>query len=112
MFCTVCGEALPQGTVNACPSCGADLRKIDATLMNRQNSSDTGVIFAVFGFIFAAISLFLFPPVFGGLGIWFGTIVRNKGNKSLGLVVIILSTVLMLMGMLLGLYFVDQLGLL
>ena len=111
MFCTVCGEALPQGIVNACPSCGADLRNIKATSMSQKSSSDTGIIFAVFGFIFAAISLFLLPPVFGGLGIWFGTIVRNKGNKSLGLVVIILSTSLMLMGMLLGFYLADQLGL-
>ena len=39
MFCTVCGEALPQSVVNACPSCGADLRNQNQELSSSLNDN-------------------------------------------------------------------------
>lgn len=110
MYCTVCGELLPEGVVNGCPHCGADLRNVRLNISNNNVNNDSSIIFGIFGFIFAAISLFFLPPVFGGLGIWFGTIVRKKGNLSIGLVLIILSTVLMIAGMIIGFLVGYELG--
>lgn len=57
---------------------------------------------AILGIISAVIAVLFVPPAFGIAGIVLGVMARNKGDKILGLVAILLSAVLMVIGMILG----------
>lgn len=63
---------------------------------------NNGSIYSIFGIICAVISLLLLPIVFMPLGIVLGSIGMKKGDKTKGLVAIILSAVFGVMGMILG----------
>jgi len=61
-----------------------------------------GVIYSAFGLVCAIISLLFFPIIFGPLAIILGYLGRKNGDKTFGLVVMILGAVFMAIGMILG----------
>lgn len=94
-YCANCGPQLKEGA-DVCINCG----KLVNQRVNIDTSSPTA--FIIFGFLFAFIALFFYPPVFGSLGIWFGTIVKKRGKDGLGLTLIILNAATMVVGMIIG----------
>ena len=56
----------------------------------------------ILSIVSAVISLGFFPLIFGALGIVLGAISHRKGEKTLGLVGIILSAVFMVIGFIVG----------
>jgi len=58
----------------------------------------------IIAIICATVSLLFFPIIFGPTGIFLGVIAEKKGEKTLGLVAIILSAIFMVIGFILGAY--------
>lgn len=96
MYCKNCGTELREGA-EVCIVCG----KIVESALFKEKEKDP-VLFVVLGFIFAAISVFLFPPVFGGLGIYFGYKTKKMGKDTLGVVLMVVCAICMIIGMYLG----------
>jgi len=57
---------------------------------------------AILSIICAVIALGFFPPIFGIAGIILGYLARKEGEKTLGLIGIILSAVFMVLGFIIG----------
>lgn len=74
---------------------------VPVAVPTRSPISHPGRTQAILGIISAVIAVLFVPPVFGIAGIVLGVIARNKGDKTLGLVAIMLSAVLMVIGMIL-----------
>jgi uncharacterized membrane protein YvbJ len=98
--CKECGKKFSE-TSKFCPNCGKEYRKTTKVKLT-QNVSDDYLIYAVLGFIFAFISIFLFPPVFGGLAIWFSRIIKKKGKESLSITLLVISITAMVIGLVVG----------
>lgn len=94
MYCKHCGTQFDD-TMSSCPSCGTPVNLPKA----RPVSNVTA--FIVLGIIFALVSTLFFPPLFGGLGIYFGYRVK-KEKDGLGIFLMILNLVCMIFGMILG----------
>jgi hypothetical protein len=67
-----------------------------------QPSQRGGKVYGIFSIICATISLLFIPILFGPVGIILGVASKNKGEKTLGLVGIILSAVFMVIGIIIG----------
>lgn len=67
-------------------------------------SKNPGKTEGIIGIICAVIALIFFPPIFGIVGIILGVIARKKGEKNLGLVAIVLSSVFLVVGMIIGVW--------
>ena len=63
---------------------------------------------SIIGVVCAVISLLFFPPVFGIAGIVLGSMAISKGEKTLGIIAVILSAVFMVIGMVLGVVLSDD----
>lgn len=63
-----------------------------------------GMILGTVGLVCAAVSLFLLPPIFGIAGIILGILSMKRGERILGVVAIVLSTLFMIVGTLFGIY--------
>ncbi len=63
-----------------------------------------GRVQGIIGIVCAVIALLLLPPVFGAAGIIFGVIAMNKGQKTLGLIAVILSAIFLVIGLILSIY--------
>ena len=74
-----------------------------ASVPVEPESKNPGRVQGIISLVCAAISFLFFPPVFGILGIVLGIKARKKGARRLGLVGIILSSVFMALGMIIGL---------
>lgn len=61
-----------------------------------------GRVYGTLAIVSAVISFLFFPIIFGPAGIILGVVAREKGDKTLGLVGIILSAVLMVLGFVFG----------
>ena len=73
--------------------------------MNQQNEQqpvNSGGIFSNFGIVFAIISIVVLPIIFMPMGIIFGALGLNKGDKNKGIVAIILSVLFGILGFILG----------
>jgi len=86
--CTTCGAKLPQ------PYGDRQSKQIET---QKDSKSSAGVLFA--GFICALISLAIFPPLFGILGIIFGIIAVVRGSVMGGMFIILLCVGCMMWGM-------------
>lgn len=58
----------------------------------------------IIAIICAAVSLLFFPIIFGSAGIILGIFSHKKGEKTFGLVAIILSAIFMVIGIIMGVY--------
>lgn len=58
----------------------------------------------IIAIICAVVSLLFFPIIFGPVGIILGITAHKKGEKTLGLVAIILSAIFMVIGFIFGAY--------
>jgi hypothetical protein len=99
VFCKYCGAELKENA-DVCMNCGRLVEAKTTMTEPKSKAANTGV-FAVFGFIFAGIALFFFPPLFGGLGIWFGAKVKSE-NEATGTVIVILNIICLIFGMIFG----------
>lgn len=73
-----------------------------STVPVEKTSDHPGRVEGIFSIICAVVALLFFPVIFGPVGIVLGVQARKKGEKTLGLVGIILSSVLMAAGFILG----------
>lgn len=109
MICKHCGsENKPNATM--CVQCGRPLDVTDDprhTVKVLGKKTDMTTIYAIFGFLCAGTAIFFFPPVFGGIGIWCGVMVK-KQNIKLGMTIFMLSVVFLIIGMIAGM--MDGIG--
>jgi len=56
------------------------------------------------GIVCGVVSLLIFPPVFGVIGIVLGILAIRKGEKTLGTIAVVLSSIFMIIGIGLGVY--------
>ncbi|MGB9619623.1 MAG: double zinc ribbon domain-containing protein, partial [Armatimonadota bacterium] len=91
--CANCGTiCAPQAAF--CPTCGHRLASQDRT-------RGKGSAYSTAGLLLAVISIFIFPPLFGVLGVIFGGVGMSKG-ESAGCATIIVCTICMVVRMALG----------
>jgi len=69
-----------------------------------QNPAHVGRMYGYIGIFCAIISLLFIPILFGTTGIILGVVSKNKGEKTLGTIAIILSVVFMITGTILNLW--------
>ena len=67
-----------------------------------KEKKNKGRVLSIIGLVCAIISLLLLPILFGPAAIVLGYFARKKGDKTFGLVVIVLGAVFMVIGMVLG----------
>lgn len=103
MYCSKCG-GLNEDTTNFCSQCGNSLNGSAATVSKSDSVTKEGgpTNFVVLSIICAVVSLFLLPPIIGGLGIYFGYRVKTNGNESLGTTLMIVSGICLVLGMIIG----------
>lgn len=75
---------------------------ITRKLMINSNTPDNTKMFKIWGWICTATSLLFLPFIFGVIGIVLGYIVRSRGDKEQGTVIMICATGAMIFGMWLG----------
>ena len=68
---------------------------------NSNNSNNTKML-KIWGWICTATSLLFLPFIFGVIGIVLGYIIRSRGDKEQGTVIMICATGTMILGMWLG----------
>jgi len=71
----------------------------------KKPSKHPGMVHGILSIICAVAAVLFFPPIFGITGIILGSLAFKKRSKALGLVGIILSTVFMIIGLILGYLF-------
>jgi uncharacterized membrane protein YvbJ len=96
--CKSCGKSLKQNA-KFCENCGS---KVNKSISKSVSDNDDYLVYAIFGFLFAIISIFFVPIVFGGLGIWFSRILKSKGKETLSTLLLVISITFMLLGFLYG----------
>ncbi|MFW6318554.1 MAG: zinc ribbon domain-containing protein [Bacillota bacterium] len=94
--CPNCGNAIDDDAT-FCTECGHNL-----TTNISQSASKWVNVFPLIGIIFALVALVLFPPVFGGLGIFMGFQTKKYHKDSVGTTVIIISAICLIAGMIIG----------
>ena len=75
---------------------------ITRKLVVNSNISDNTKTLKIWGWICTATSLLFFPFIFGVIGIVLGYIIRSRGDKEHGTVIMICATGAMIFGMWLG----------
>ena len=75
---------------------------ITRKLVVNSNISDNTKTLKIWGWICTATSLLFFPFIFGVIGIVLGYIIRSRGDKEQGTVIMICATGAMIFGMWLG----------
>jgi hypothetical protein len=71
------------------------------TMQPRQSSGLAGLWIGL-GIAAALISILFVPPLFGGLGIFFGYLARKNGSQTGGVVIMIVAGICLVFGMILG----------
>lgn len=94
-YCEYCNEPMNPDS-DICLQCGRIINK------KAPKSNSESNLFL--GYIFAVISLFFIPILFGGLGIYLGNKVKKNGDESSGNRLITVSIILMVIGMIIGAY--------
>ena len=75
---------------------------ITRKLMINSDTPDNTKMFKIWGWICTATSLLFLPFIFGVIGIVLGYIIRSRGDKEQGTVIMIWATGAMILGMWLG----------
>lgn len=101
MYCHHCGTKYDLGTLQ-CFECGISLNSIHH--IPQIKSTKLGM-----GYLFAILSLFFFPIIFGPIGIFIGAKAKSQGYDYEGTRLIIVAFVLMFFGIMIG-AFIGGLG--
>lgn len=105
MYCSYCGGMNEDGT-NFCNKCGNKLNDslevAAAGSSSVETKAESPAHWVVLSIVCAVISIFLLPPIIGGLGIFFGYKVKSNGNDNLGTTLMILCAICLLFGMAVG----------
>jgi len=103
MFCNNCGKEINSDSV-FCGSCGNQLiSNAQPSVQPRVQIESSGAGLAIFlSILFGITALFFLPPLFGGLGVFFGFKVKQKGNEGLGIALMVVNGACLLIGMFLG----------
>ncbi len=72
--------------------------------VSASGSSSGGVGYAVCGVMSGVIAIIILPPIFGVAGVMLGAAAMKKGERTIGMMALVLSIVFMILGMLLGGY--------
>lgn len=75
---------------------------ITRKLIINSDTSDNTKTLKIWGWICTATSLLFFPFIFGVIGIVLGYLIRSRGDKEQGTVIMICATGAMIFGMWLG----------
>lgn len=75
---------------------------ITKKLIINSDTPDNTKTLKIWGWICTAISLLFFPFIFGVIGIVLGYLIRSRGDKEQGTVIMICATGAMIFGMWLG----------
>jgi hypothetical protein len=67
-----------------------------------ETSEKNGKVAGIFSVICAVISLIFIPILFGTVGIFLGITAQRRGQKTLGTVGVVLSSVFMVIGIIFG----------
>lgn len=105
-YCPNCGDEL-DSDVRYCPECGerVDHRPGPGQSATEESGSRLSRrAYVWIAIVCSAIALVLFPPVFGGIGIFAGYQVHKRGDESSGLILMGAAGVAMVVGALIGLY--------
>lgn len=116
-ICPNCGSKLVEGAA-FCTNCGFNLKEngqmsnnVNDTIgqQNNKPTSTTNIkdknetLYTVLGWVCAGISVVFFPILFGAGGVVFGYLLtRNEISKTKGVILIIFSIALAILGMLFG----------
>jgi len=95
-YCENCGSKL-QENADVCLNCG---RIISKTVISTEKKDFT--VWQIIGYVCATISVFLYPVFFAGAGVICGVTIIQKGEKSKGGYLIIVSVVCLVIGISLG----------
>lgn len=105
-FCSSCGAKLNEG-VKFCQDCGKQVNmesngnaQTAATVQTPSASSDSIALMA-FGYISAFIGLFFIPPLFGGIGVFLGYLLKKR-NDVQGRYLMIASGAAIIIGFMFG----------
>lgn len=108
MYCSKCGNQIKKEWKH-CPKCGAELspssvKEVETEKAPAQEaqSKPEPNLWIFLGIVFALIALFLLPPLFGGLGVYFGYRAKQAGSEGGGIAIMVVSAACMLLGMLIG----------
>ena len=97
MFCEACGGQIAD-SANFCSACGRPRRGGPQLAVTQASTSNS---LSIISFVFAGISLLLFPIVFGPVAVILGVIAWAKGEK-LGPVAFAAAILGTIVGMVLG----------
>jgi uncharacterized membrane protein YvbJ len=103
MFCGKCGKNNNEEN-EFCSSCGNQLTSISELGLNTnaiERAPDTKIVFAVLGWIFNALALFVIPILFATGGFIFGYLYR-KVSKTHGTIIMIAAVSCGLFGSVIG----------
>lgn len=95
-YCENCGSELHENA-DVCLNCGHIIAKKVNTTENKPFT-----VWLIIGYICAAISVFLYPVFFSGAGVICGVTMIQKGEKSKGGYLIVVSLICLVIGIWLG----------
>lgn len=102
----------PQDKVQANPADNLSLNGqgyyVPAGIPAEPPAEHPGLTEGIMAIVCAIIALGFFPPILGITGILLGVKARKKGQDSLGLVAIVLSSVCMVAGITIGIWVANQ----
>jgi len=96
-FCQNCGTSIDVDG-NACIECGFQFNNSVRSETKSSNNSSKLVL----GYLMSIISLFFIPLLFGSISIYIGLKVKKSGHDSEGLLLVIVASILMTIGIILG----------
>ena len=96
MFCENCGTRLLESDIQ-CPECGRLINRINYYPQNTPKKVNIGL-----GYMFAGISLFFFPIIFGPIAIALGIKANNDTQEDSGSTLLIVAIICMIVGMIFG----------
>ncbi|MEE6209019.1 hypothetical protein U3A55_02455 [Salarchaeum sp. III] len=100
MKCPTCGISVSKRNLT-CHSCEAELPRTaeqEMAATAESGGGGGGKIFPILGWVFAILSLFVIPILFGIAGIVMGVFTIKRRSKIHGIIIIIASIVLMILG--------------
>jgi hypothetical protein len=95
-FCFNCGATLPAAITS---EGGTSFGQRQVAPRDRQGNPELWILLSV---AFAFVALFLFPPVFGGLGVYFAYRAKQTGSEAGGVAMMVVSGACLLLGMFWG----------